>query len=122
MAFFIYFQNAVISQSIGGFLCSTPEMKAMDAYVPFPIFKSLNNNQIRNYFAITFSKNIKLQILPTNLQGYYIFYISQDNSEISFLFSDLNARNGTYASLAFISGSNIKIHRWIVKLQHFENI
>ena len=79
-------------------------MKAMDAYVPFPIFKSLNNNQIRNYFAITFSKNIKLQILPTNLQKYVIFYISQDNSEFSFLFSDLNARNGTYASLAFISG------------------
>ena len=33
-----------------------------------------------------------------------MFYISQDNSEFSFLLSDLNARNGTYASLAFISG------------------
>ena len=100
----MFFQIAVISQSVDEFLCSTPEMKAMDAYVPFPIFKSLNNNQVRNYFAITFSKNIKLQILSTNLQGYFIFYISQDNSEFSFLFSDLNARNGTYASLACISG------------------
>ena len=31
-------------------------------------------------------------------------FISHDNSKISFLFSGLDSRNGTYASLAFISG------------------
>ena len=36
--------------------------------------------------------------------GYLFQFISQDNSEISFLFSGLDSRNGTYASLAFISG------------------
>ena len=30
--------------------------------------------------------------------------MSQDNSDISFLFSGLDSRNGTYASVAFISG------------------
>ena len=33
-----------------------------------------------------------------------MFEISQEKSEISFLFSYLNSRNGTYASLTFISG------------------
>ena len=36
--------------------------------------------------------------------AYLLKYISQDNSEIVFLFSGLDCRNGTYASLAFISG------------------
>ena len=36
------FQNAVIPQPVDGFLCSTPEMKARDAYVPFLLYKPLN--------------------------------------------------------------------------------
>ena len=39
-----------------------------------------------------------------NLHWYFSQYISQDESDISFLFSGLDNRNGTYASLAFISG------------------
>ena len=31
-------------------------------------------------------------------------FISHNNSQISFLFSGLDSRNGTYASIAFISG------------------
>ena len=37
-----------------------------------------------------------------------MFEISQEKSEIPFLFSYLNSKNGTYASLAFISGVKIK--------------
>ena len=51
-----------------------------------------------------FQKISNYKYYPKNIHGYYISYISQDNSEFSFLFSDLNNRNGTYASLAFISG------------------
>ena len=36
------FQNDVIPQRVDGFLCSTPEMKARDAYVPFLLSKPLN--------------------------------------------------------------------------------
>ena len=36
--------------------------------------------------------------------GYFFQFISQNNSQISFLFSSLDSRNGTYACLAFISG------------------
>ena len=36
--------------------------------------------------------------------GIFFQFISQDGSEISLLFSGLDSRNGTYASLAFISG------------------
>ena len=85
----------------------------MDAYVSFMLSKPLNKNTIRNYFVITISKNIKQQILPKKSQLIFEFYVSQDNSEFSFLFSDLNNRNGTYASLAFISGvghKNSSIH------------
>ena len=39
---FTDFLNAVNSQLVDGFFCSTPEMKARDAYVPFLLFKPLN--------------------------------------------------------------------------------
>ena len=44
--FFADFQNAVFSQPIDGFLFSTPEMKARDAYVPFLLSKPLNKMYI----------------------------------------------------------------------------
>ena len=44
--FFYDFQKAVISQPIDGFFCSTPEMKAGDAYVPFLRSKLLNKSEI----------------------------------------------------------------------------
>ena len=49
-------------------------------------------------------KNINGDFLIIFDIGYFLQFISQDNSEVSFLFDDLNSRNGTYASLAFISG------------------
>ena len=39
-----------------------------------------------------------------NICWYFSQIISQDNSQISFLSDGLDSRNGTYASLAFISG------------------
>ena len=44
--FFTDFKNAVIPQRVDGFLRSTPEMKARDAYVPFLLSKPLNKNEI----------------------------------------------------------------------------
>ena len=43
------FQKAVTSQP-DGFFCSTPEMKARDAYVPFLLSKPLNRNRISELF------------------------------------------------------------------------
>ena len=54
------FQQAVNSQPLNEFLCSTPEMKARDAYVPFLLFKSLNKNEIQNYLEI---HKIKISIM-----------------------------------------------------------
>ena len=53
--FLTNFQNYVIPQLIDGFLCSTPEMKARDAYVPFLVYKSLNKCEILDFLDI-FSK------------------------------------------------------------------
>ena len=54
------FQNAVIPQPVGGFLFSTPEMKARDAYVPFLLSKPLNKNEnkYRIHLEIYIEKNI----------------------------------------------------------------
>lgn len=50
---FADFQNAVIPQPVDEFLCSTPEMKGGDAYVPFllskwkpELFCHMNSNKI----------------------------------------------------------------------------
>ncbi len=53
------FQNAVIPQPVGGFLFSTPEMKARDAYVPFLLSKPLNKNVISELYGDINWKNIK---------------------------------------------------------------
>ena len=47
------FQNAVIPQPVDGFLCSTPEMKARDAYVPFLILKPINKKWMFETFERT---------------------------------------------------------------------
>ncbi len=39
---FVDFRNDVALQPLNEFLCSTPEMKARDAYVPFQTLKLLN--------------------------------------------------------------------------------
>ena len=79
-------------------------MKARDAYVPFLLSKPLNKNEISE---LSWDINWKISnddFLIIFYVGYIFQFISQDNSEISFLFSGLDNRNGTYASLAFISG------------------
>ena len=52
-------------------------------------FEKISNNKI---------------ILSTLLYWYFSQIISRENSQISFLSDGLDSRNGTYASLAFISG------------------
>ena len=104
MHFFKIFENALIPQPVDGFWFPTPEMKARDAYVPFLLSKLLNKNEIYEL-----SWDINWNKCPTStiikkLQLLFFQFISQDNSEISFLFSGLASRNGTYAPLAFISG------------------
>ena len=60
--------------------------------------------QSQSYPEIYILTNMQHQILSKKSQFIFSQFISQDNSESSFLFSDLNSGNGTYASLAFISG------------------
>ena len=79
-------------------------MKATDAYVPFLLSKPLNKNEILELSWDINWKNTNCDFLIIFDVGYLFQFISQDNSEISFLFSGLDSRNGTYASLAFISG------------------
>ena len=98
------FQNAVIPQPVGGFLFSTPEMKARVAYVPFLLSKPINKMEIWIILEHEFQKISNNKYYQHNLHWYFFQYISQDKSDISFLFSGLDSRNGTYASLAFISG------------------
>ena len=98
------FQNAVIPQPVGGFLFSTPEMKARVAYVPFLLYKPINKMEIWIILEHEFQKISNNKYYQHNLHWYFFQYISQDKSYISFLFSGLDSRNGTYASLAFISG------------------
>ena len=102
--FFTDFKNAVIPQRVDGFLRSTPEMKARDAYVPFLLSKLLNKNEISKLSWDINLKNTNCDFLIIFDVGYLFQFISQENSVISFLFSSLDSRNGTYASLAFISG------------------
>ena len=45
------FQKAVTSQPVDGFFCSTPEMKARDAYVPFLLSKLRNKSEISELFC-----------------------------------------------------------------------
>ena len=56
--FFTDFKNDVIPQRVDGFLRSTPEMKARDAYVPFLLSKPLNKNEYHIYLEIYIGKNI----------------------------------------------------------------
>ena len=79
-------------------------MKARDAYVPFMLSKPLNKTIISELSWDINWKNNKHYFLIIFDVGYFFQFISQDNYDISFLFSCLNSRNGTYASLAFISG------------------
>ena len=79
-------------------------MEARDAYVLFLLSKQLNKNEISQLSWDINWKNDKNYFLIIFYVGYFLQYISRDNSGISFLFDDLNGRNGTYASLALISG------------------
>ena len=79
-------------------------MKARDAYVPFLLSKPLNKNEISELSWDINWENINCDFLIIFDVAYFLKYISQDNSEIVFLFSGLDSRNGTYTSLAFISG------------------
>ena len=76
----------------------------MDAYVSFLLSKPLNKNTISELSWDIYVKNICNIKYYQKSQLIFSQFISQDNSEISFLFSGLDSRNGTYASLAFISG------------------
>ena len=74
-------------------------------------FLSLQVSKKQLYRWENLSGSLKMDLWPimqTNIikKSQLIFsqFISQNNSEISFLFSGLDSRNGTYASLAFISG------------------
>ena len=98
------FENALIPQPVDGFWFPTPEMKARDAYVPFLLSKSLNKNEIWELFWDINWKNIQHKILFKKSSLIFFHFNLTDNSEIYVLFSSLDSRNETYASLAFISG------------------
>ena len=49
--FWMKFENALIQQPLDGFWFPTPEMKALDAYVPFLLSKPLNKNEIWELFC-----------------------------------------------------------------------
>ena len=82
---------------------SDPEMKARDAYVPFLVFKSQSKNGNSELYWHKIWE-IDLVLTWQNIFSWYFKFPCQHNSEVSFLICDLNIRNGTYASLAFISG------------------
>ena len=100
------FENALVPQPVDGFWFPTPEMKARDAYVPFLLSKPLNKNEIWELFWDINWKNIQNKIWCKKITINIFQFIYQNNSQISFLFSGLDSRNGTYASLhvALISG------------------
>ena len=52
----------IISQLLGEFLCSTPEMKARDAYVPFLLSKPINKNRSLKLFCESFERIAESQI------------------------------------------------------------
>ena len=79
-------------------------MKATDAYVRFLLSKPSNKNEIAQ---LSWDKNWKIYHLRFfhNIYIWIFFqFISHDSCAISFLFGGLDSRNGTYASVAFISG------------------
>ena len=79
-------------------------MKARDAYVPFLLSKPLNNNEIRELFFGYKMKNI-IGDCVDNICGLIFFGMNVIKIMcISILFIGLDGRNGTYSSLAFISG------------------
>ena len=98
------FENALIPQPVDGFWFPTPEMKARDAYVPFLLSKPLNKNEIWELSWDINWKKYQCRFFDNILCWIFFQFIYQDNSQILFLFSGLDGRNGTYASLALISG------------------
>ena len=99
--FFQDFQNAVNFQPIGEFWCPTPEKKARGALASFLAFKSQNKSRI---YVLFWDENHEMYWSANKYVLFYHKCSSPNKLEILLLFYDLNTGNGTYASLAFISG------------------
>ena len=71
------FENALVPQPLDGFWFPTPEMKAMNAYVPFLLSKPLNKNEIWELFWDINWKNNNGDFLNNIYVEYFSIYITE---------------------------------------------